>query len=146
MDFRPFMFRDAENFTSMVLALYTDDPEGEAMDRGKVSRTIEQLTFRPDKGEIIIFHDGHTYCGYSILLFLWSNELGGDTVMVDELYVKPQFRSQGLGKSFFGWLQTRYPQAQAFALETTPSNTRARQLYSRLGFEEVDNVRMLKKL
>jgi len=144
LDFRPFHTRETQELIDMVMALYAEDPEGEVMTPEKVRRTVEHLAFRPDKGEIILIQDGARYCGYSIVLFLWSNELDGDIIVVDELYVRPQFRSRGLGRSFFGWLESRFPEAKAVELETTPANTRARELYQKLGFAETENVRMRK--
>jgi len=146
MEFWPYTSKDNDVLRSMVQALYSEDPGGEAISPAKIMGTVEQLTYRPDKGEIILFWDGSRCCGYSILLFMWSNELGGDIVIVDEVYVRPQFRSRGLGKDFFAWLETRYSEAKAVALETNPANTRARDLYLRLGFQVAENIRMLKKI
>lgn len=146
MEFRPIGLQELEQLVPMMLALYQDDPEEAGVNRDKAIRTLEHLTFRPDKGEIIVFVDGSKYCGYAIILFLWSNEYGGDLVVVDEIYVKPQFRSQGLGKSFFAWLETRYQGARGIVLETTPANERARALYIGLGFREAENIRLLKPL
>jgi ribosomal protein S18 acetylase RimI-like enzyme len=74
--------------------------------------------------------------GYAIVLDGWSVEFGGLTVELDEIYVAPEFRGQRHASAAIlalrAWSQSRG--AVFMAMETTPNNVAAQQLYQRLGF------------
>jgi GNAT superfamily N-acetyltransferase len=75
--------------------------------------------------------------GYAFLISFWSNELGGEVCIIDELYVAPPARGRGLGGSIFDKLihgDLWKPKPMALILETTPDNLNARRLYERNGF------------
>ena len=67
-----------------------------------------------------------------------ENELGGEVCTVDELYVAQHARGAGIGSGLIkGLVDGSLPwfkKAVALELEVTPSNTRARALYERMGF------------
>jgi GNAT superfamily N-acetyltransferase len=78
--------------------------------------------------------------GYALLIAYWSNEFGGDICAVDELFIVPEHRSQGYGKSLFADIAQGdlWPAPiGAIAVGVTPGNVRARRLYERLGFAAV---------
>lgn len=81
--------------------------------------------------------------GYGSISFTYSIEAGGKVVLLEELFIKPQFQNQGLGKAFFNYVQTNYP-AKRFRLEVTKSNTRAAKLYKSLGYKELSYIQMIK--
>ena len=83
-----------------------------------------------------------------MLIAFWSNELGGNICGVDELFVVPEYRSQGFGKSFFEALAQGdlWPTPiVGMALGVTPDNVRGRRLYERLGFAAV-GVSMVRRI
>ena len=84
----------------------------------------------------IIEKDG-VIAGYALLCKTWSQEAGGKTVWIDELYVLPEFRGQGIGHEFFDQLQKIEPAAR-YRLEIEPDNLRAKALYESMGFEDFD--------
>lgn len=135
---------DYPEVNKMIMALYFEDSEGESMNSNKIDRTIDALYNNPDKGEILVLELNGEIVGYSIVVFQWSNEYGGDVVNIDELYVKPSFRSMGIGTDFIKYLMEKY-QDNLIVLEVTPSNNRAYDYYSILGFEDVVNKHMILK-
>ena len=78
------------------------------------------------------------------VILTYSGEVGGLSVLLEELYIREEYRSAGLGKSFFAWTEEQYPEAKRFRLEVTESNTRAEALYRRLGFERLSYIQMIK--
>jgi len=84
--------------------------------------------------------------GYALLALTWSQEGGGFTVWVEELFVLPQFRGQGIGTEFFQALRTLYPQAARFRLEIEPDNEKAKALYTRMGFSMLNYGQMVQDL
>jgi GNAT superfamily N-acetyltransferase len=121
----------------MMRGLYSEDPAdaGNAPGDAEFNRTIEFLLTTPERGRIILFAEANTIHGYALLIPYWSNEFGGTLLFVDELYVKPDSRSRGIGRQFFEFVRdTRPCDAIVCALEVSPTNHRARQLYTSIGF------------
>jgi GNAT superfamily N-acetyltransferase len=122
--------------TRMMHQLYQEDPAAVPPDDSHFSATLQTLLARPDTGQILLFlDDAETLHGYAILIPYWSNEFGGVILFVDELFVRPDSRGQGLARGLFGFLKTHRPMdARVVALEVSPTNTGARRLYESLGF------------
>ncbi len=128
----------------MIFALYHEDPEGEVITQEKVDKTINELSSHPEKGKIIVFEENAQIVGYAILIFYWSNEYGGDILNIDELFVSPTSRNQGIATKFFDYIFNVYcNKVSAFSLEVTPTNRQALGYYKKLGFKEKDNIHMI---
>ena len=90
----------------------------------------------------IIEYEGAA-AGFGLISKTFSQESGGLVVWIEELYIRQQFRSKGLGREFFEFLEKNRP-ASRYRLEIEPDNVRARALYERLGFEQLDYMQMVK--
>ena len=124
----------------MILGLYTEDPSDKIVNVQKIERTFEALFSDPSRGTIMIFEQGTEMVGYSILINFWSNEFGGNILIIDELFVKKEFRSQGIASHFIQHLvETKFNDSVALQLEVTPNNDRALALYKNLGFKRHKN-------
>jgi ribosomal protein S18 acetylase RimI-like enzyme len=147
-----YLFRDYRNadygeFEQMVFGLYEDDPEDEPIISENIASTVRELARHPEKGKIVIFTSNGEIVGYAILIFYWSNEFGGNSVYIDELYVKREWRSRGIASRLFEYLSTFDPEnTKALYLEVNPTNPRARDLYTRQGFAPPRTTLMLKRL
>jgi GNAT superfamily N-acetyltransferase len=150
MQFRSLTSLDShEELTHMMLGLYAEDPacNGECPTVDSCEHTIRFLLDHPDRGRIILFSDNQTLRGYAILIPYWSNEFAGTLLFIDELFVKPEFRGRGIATAFLQSLKSKAPfDAVAIALEVTEKNTRARRLYSAMGFSERKNTVMTCRL
>jgi len=143
LSFRNADENDTEQLATMSVQFYQEDPGGDPMTADKVRRTAAELSAHPDKGRIIIFSERGCTVGYGILIHFWSNEYGGDIIFIDELYVIPEARNRGIATSFFHSVFLQYAGvAVAFQLEVTPRNSRAKDLYLRLGFRPAKNAFM----
>ncbi len=138
--FRNFNADDLPELEQMVLVLYRKDAAAEAMSPRKIYRTVDELARHPEKGKIILFQAGEAVAGYAMLVYFWSNEYGGNIAIIDELYVKPAWRGQGIGSAFFSHLLAEEGDTlQGLLLEVTPANDRAYAFYTRLGFAPAKN-------
>lgn len=134
-------------FITLVEQLYAEDPMGKPISLEKNHRTIETLRTKPDLGEILLLQHEGEIIGYSILINFWSNEFGGNVLTIDELYIQPSHRGQGIASEFIKRLKAeRYNDAVALQLEVTPENSRAQQLYQRLGFEPMENQALIAEI
>lgn len=125
---------------SMITKLYLEDPEGEPMSQEKIEHTIKQAEKYPERLQIYMMedHDGEII-GYSIIQLIWSNEWGGITANIDEMYIVESARGQGAGTAFIKAVPELIPEVNRVTLEVTPSNKMALELYEKLGFRLAEN-------
>lgn len=131
-----------KSLCEMVFGLYTEDPAGEPLTIEKIRLTVEEAKCHPDKLKIFILYNKEELIGYSILNFIWSNEYGGDIVNIDEIYIRPEARGKGYGSQWIGSIPDLFPNAKTLKLEASPSNSKAIDLYRRIGFSEASNLHM----
>lgn len=147
VEFRTLRLPEAQLFEGMVIALYEEDPCGQPISRTKIRRTIEEFQDHPDKGAITLFWMDGEAVGYAITVYMWSNEFGGDIAVLDELYVKPSWRGQGIGRRFLSQIgESASSGLKGILLEVTPDNDRAMALYGREGFAAPSNRHLFKPL
>ncbi|MGI6498272.1 MAG: GNAT family N-acetyltransferase [Oscillospiraceae bacterium] len=92
----------------------------------------------------ILLKQGEQPAGYAVASRYFSVEAGGQTLWIEDLYVRPAFRSQGFGRAFFSFLKREFePSVSRFRLEVEPGNHRAIALYTSLGFSVLPYVQMV---
>lgn len=129
-----------EALCEMINGLYTEDPEGETMSREKILATIAQSQAFSNRLKIYIMEDENgEAAGYAIIQMLWSNEWGGLTANIDEMYIDARARNGGFATEFIRNMTQLLPEVNRITLEVTPSNDKALRLYERLGFREAEN-------
>lgn len=143
-EFRLYQETDYPDLRDMIFSLYREDPEGESMDEEKIKRTVAEFRKNPAKLNIYMFRRDNKNIGYALLVFFWSNEYGGNILNVDELFVKTEYRSRGIGTEFFSFID-KMENIAALRLETTPDNLRAFDYYKRMGFVPDGNNHLIKK-
>ena len=145
--FRAITAGDGEAVVEMMRSLYEEDASGYVSPE-HFRRTVAFLTAHPERGRIVVFDaEGAAAIGYAICIPYWSNEFGGSVVEVDELFVRREHRSRGIGRAFFGWVEgSRLFEAVAIELEVTPGNARAQEFYRRMGFAARKNVLQVKRV
>lgn len=138
--FRSVQPQDQPDLIGMVLALYQEDQYGAPMTREKILRTLQELSAHPDKGSIFVFDENGITAGYAVVVHYWSNEYGGNIVVIDEMYVLPTWRNHGLASAFMEFIandNTLKP--VGLMLEVVPTNLKAMDFYRHRGFEPDTN-------
>lgn len=136
--------KDVPTFKAMCFELYAEDVGDRSMTEAKLDKTVRELQAHPDKGSLMVFEVAGEVVGYSIIIQFWSNEFGGNLTTIDELYVKPEWRGQGLGSGFVAFLEQTQAHSIGLQLEVSPQNVKGQKLYERLGFECQKNTTMVK--
>ena len=92
----------------------------------------------PACGRVWLIRSGDVDVGYAVLTLGYSLEFLGRDAFVDELYVLPEHRGQGLGKQAMALLEDecRALGVHALHLEVARGNKAAQGLYRRFGFEK----------
>lgn len=130
--------QDDAAIVRMCLSLNEEDPGPEPVPPENMRRTLLTLRDVPLRGQALVLDIHGRPSGYALLISFWSNELGGDVCVIDEIYVQPEHRGQGhatrLIEDLAAGTLSCASRATALALEITPDNVQARRLYERLGF------------
>jgi len=110
--------------------------------------TLEDLFERPTAGRIYLIQKEQKIVGYVFLSFYFSIEFGGRTAFIDELFVLPGDRGQGIGSKVINLVEQKCLELnlKAIHLESERTNERATALYLKLGFVDYDRRLMTKKL
>ncbi len=143
---------DHEPSAIRKLALDEEDPAPTVLSRAGGLATLAELARQPIRGLAVVHQPDADALGalpvdgYALLCSFWSNELGGEVCIIDELYVIPGARGRGVATRLVTGLLRRelpwFERAVNVELEVTPSNARARALYERLGFRAYTNALM----
>lgn len=127
--------RDLPGLVRLVQAFYRELQRVLEISAERVVATVGELSRNKEKGSVFVFERDGDLAGYAILATSWSNELGGTVLAVDEIYVEPAQRRQGIASDFLGLLRKVVPDdVKAIQLEVDRSNRPALALYRKLGF------------
>jgi GNAT superfamily N-acetyltransferase len=114
----------------------------------EVAHAVDGMLRHPGRGRILVALVDGSPIGVAVLSSVWTLEHGGRAMWLDELYVEPDRRGQGIGRQLLAAaLQTAAGiGAIAVDLEVETSHARAARLYAREGFQRHDRTRWVRKL
>ena len=86
--------------------------------------------------------------GFAAIVFTWTLEHGGNVAWLEELYVLPELRNDGIGTQLVDAViaETTKLGCRAIDLEVEEEHERAENLYKRKGFHLLSRRRWAKKL
>jgi len=135
---QPLSLETVDLFAGCVTALYAEDPGPVPMTRDRARSQALRMLGADDQVWPFLIHWNSVATGHLILASFWSNEFGGPMLFVDELYVSPSVRGQGVGRQVLQWA-VAWARSHGFVrveLEVNRENARAHALYTRCGFED----------
>lgn len=135
--------KDKDAFLKMSREFYASDAVLHPVDDKHHEDAFWELIASNRYLECLLFDAGEDVLGYALLSKSYSREAGGIVIWIDELYVRPAFRDQGIGHTFFNWMEKVYPAAR-YRLELEPGNESAANLYKRMGYRSLPYVQMVK--
>lgn len=90
-----------------------------------------------------VFTDGDSVIGYSMVAKSFSTEFGKPCVWIEDIYLTPNYRGQGIASRFFSFIEEKYPNS-VFRLEVEEENKYAVRAYRKNGFEVLPYTEMKK--
>ncbi len=108
---------------------------------------LEELVRGDDWGRVLVAWAGDQPIGYAVFAFCFSLEFGGREAFLDEIYVAPDHREQGLGGRFLDLveMEARSLGLRAIHLEVERGNRRAQRMYASRGYEDRSRFHLLSK-
>lgn len=90
-----------------------------------------------------IFEDNAVILGYAMVAKSFSTEFGRPCIWIEDLYIKEEYRSRGIGSRFFKFIEEKYSGA-IFRLEAEEENKMAINVYKKAGFDILPYTEMKK--
>lgn len=87
--------------------------------------------------------EGNTQ-GYGMVAKSFSTEFGKPCIWIEDLYVKDEYRGQGIGSRFLQFVEQTYPNA-VLRLEAEAENARALRVYKKCGYEVLPYMELKKE-
>jgi GNAT superfamily N-acetyltransferase len=129
--------RDLPALVRMVQALYREEGMEAEASPETVLATVREFEKDKQRGSLFVFERELELAGYAVLTMSWGSQLGGTVLSVDELYVQPAQRSQGLAADFVGLLgKVAPPDVMAIQVAARRGDRVSSSLYRGLGFQE----------
>lgn len=95
--------------------------------------------------EGFIFEKETEILGYGMIAKSYSTEFGKPCIWIEDLYLKEEYRGEGIGSSFFSFLEKEYPNT-IMRLEVEEENKRAVAMYQKNGYETLPYMEMKKEI
>lgn len=133
---RKFVPEDREDYIRFSTEFYNSSAVDKPVPREHFEQGFDEM-MRSDvyvQGYMLVC-DGNNV-GYCVTMKTYSVEAGGITIWIDELFVLEEYRSKGLGRELFKYIEENGDKKlRRIRLEVELENGRAISLYKRMGFE-----------
>jgi len=139
---RPAVAEDWEAFLVLVEGLYQELGE-ETPSRHRLVKLFDDAVVPGSPFKLLFAVVGDELCGMLSLAIVPTTQGAGCFAYLDDVFVLEQYRGQGIGSKLMreALNDARRSGCVRVELGTRRDNIRARRLYERLGFDEVDGVR-----
>lgn len=147
MILRKFTLEDKEEFLAMCRDFYSGGAALEPIPSSRMAESFQQIVSGSPYIQGYMMIEENRIAGYGIVYPFYSNEAGGLCLMLEEIYVKPDFRGKKLGTQYLNSIaEASGEKYVGLKLEICPTNDGARRLYESQGFRVLGYGEMIKKL
>ena len=125
--------QDKEEYIKMAQNFYNSDAVSHQIPKENFVKAFDAAINKNPFIKLYILESDGTTAGYASIAVTFTTEGGGNTLWLDELYIKPEHRGKGLGRGLIEFLK-KDDDIKRIRLEITPKNERAKKLYVSEGF------------
>lgn len=133
---RKFVPEDREDYIRFSTEFYNSSAVDKPVPREHFEQGFDEM-MRSDvyvQGYMLVCEGNNV--GYCVTMKTYSVEAGGITIWIDELFVLEEYRSKGLGRELFKYIEENGDKKlRRIRLEVELENGRAISLYKKMGFE-----------
>ncbi|MCL2702049.1 MAG: GNAT family N-acetyltransferase [Defluviitaleaceae bacterium] len=104
-DFEP---GDEEHFYGMAAAFYKSGAVYDTVNHDFFRKTFNECVSKSPYVRGIFICRDNVIGGYALLTFTYSNEYGGKIMEIDEIYIKEEYRKNGLAGCFMSAILSEY--------------------------------------
>ncbi|MDF5722539.1 MAG: GNAT family N-acetyltransferase [Rhizonema sp. PD37] len=142
-------FADFADF-AILIELVKEFHENEHLpfDKQADSIVLEEILTNNSLGQVCLIQQFNEVIGYIIITLGYSLEYGGRDAFIDEFYLRPNYRGQGIGTKTLEFIEGACLAlgVKALHLEVDFDNANAQRLYHRVGYKKHERYLMTKWL
>ncbi|QIK69911.1 GNAT family N-acetyltransferase [Erysipelothrix sp. HDW6C] len=142
MKLQEFTPQDLEGYITLATKFHSGPASFTAPDVAIFERNFDYIVNHDSAFGWFIYEEGYV-CGYVLCSMMYSTEVGGLSLWVEELSVEDGFQGKGIGSKTLNSLIEMFPEVKRFRLEVAPSNESAKKLYKRLGYDFIAYEQMI---
>lgn len=135
--------KDRDAVLSMMREFYASDAVFTNGSEEIFEKDIECCISGSPYLEGYVFEYGNKAVGYSMLARSYSTEFGKSCIWIEDIFIKKDYRGQGIGNEFLEYIEREYPDS-IFRLEVEKENEVAVSLYKKRGFDFLPYLEMKK--
>jgi len=135
---------DIPVLVGLMRAFYAES--GYELDDDRAGAAFSALLGEPRLGCVWLVEQGPgAVRGYLVVTFVFAMEYGGRIALVDDFYVRPEARGDGLGKAAIAAARRACEElgVRAMRVEVGAENAAARAVYRSAGFTELRDHRLM---
>lgn len=139
--------KDTENVFKMMREFYNSPAvitkSSDEILKKDIADCISDMPFI----EGYVFEENNTIIGYSMIAKSYSTEFGGICIWIEDIYIMPEHRGNGIATRFFKYIEKIYCNiAVRYRLEAEKENKNAVLLYKKNGFSVLPYIQMTKEI
>ncbi|MBC2577050.1 GNAT family N-acetyltransferase [Peptostreptococcus russellii] len=141
--FKNFDKKNYDSLLKMMLEFYSSDAVDQPIDKEIVNKLLDDILSGEYSIKGVEAYYDNELVGFGVITSYYASEVAGITIQLEDLFIKEDYRSKGIAKSYFKTVMENHPEAVRFRLEVCASNTKAIDLYKRMGFEKLEYDQMI---
>ena len=145
MEIRVLQPEDFQQVLDMMRVFYASDALLVHPDDSVLARTLRDSMAGGPYVTGYGFEVDGDLAGYGMVNRSYSTETGGICLWIEDIYILPQHRGQGIGTAFLKFVEA-LGGAVRLRLEAEPENERAMHVYRKAGFRELGYTQLIKEL
>jgi len=133
--YRAARIEDRDDIVEFQLAM-ANETEDVALDRATCSRGVEAVFTDPEKGRYLVAESSGRVVASLMITYEWSDWRNGNVWWIQSVYVRSEMRQQRVYAGLYEYVREiveNDPGIRGIRLYVDRRNTRAQQVYARLG-------------
>ena len=134
---------DIGTLVELMQEFYSES--GYSLDRQHAEAAFSRLFHNPDLGCVWLAEQHGAAAGHAVLTLHYIMEHAGFSAYIDDLFVKPAFRRQGIARALLAelWSECARRDCKSIYVEVGSDNSPAIALYRRLGLRQLQDGRVM---
>ncbi|MFT5471000.1 MAG: GNAT superfamily N-acetyltransferase [Verrucomicrobiales bacterium] len=132
----PATLADLDELVDMVMLLFTEEEDFEP-NRRKQEHGLRLILEQPNRGRIFVIRTEHKIIGMSNLLFTISTAAGAFVILMEDVVIHPDHRSQGYGSQLMNYVIdfARKKNFKRITLLTDQISAESQRFFQKSGFQ-----------
>ena len=143
INIRKLLDSDRDEYIKMASSFYNSSAVIHKIPLEYLENTFNFIQKDSQYANCYIIENEYLIIGYCLISKTYSQEVSGMVLLIEELYIKNEYRNAGIGTTVLNFLKEKYKDYRRLRLEVEKNNLRALKLYKKIGFYKLDYVQMV---